>query len=155
MLDAGRLALLGFHAVKECALRDDAAFRLLKLSAVALRRKFRAISHASVCSTPQFPNSRSPQRHGLKSSYLHVLKCALAKEQGNSFDAMKTTHLKIAKLTDATDAAHLEKALEAVPRVQSVTMDPAAHEAVIEHDQADPNELTRAVKQLGYVAVFD
>ena len=65
---------------------------------------------------------------------------------------MKTTHLKIAKLGDATDAAHLEKALEAVPRVQSVRIDPAAHEAIIEHDEADPQEFKQAVKRLGYAA---
>lgn len=63
---------------------------------------------------------------------------------------MTTTHIKIAKFDDATDAAHLEKALEAVPRVQSVKVDPSAHEAVVEHDDADPAELTAAVKRLGY-----
>lgn len=66
-----------------------------------------------------------------------------------------TTHLKIAKLTDATDAAHLEKALEAVARVLSVRIDPAAQEAVVEHDGADPQELTAAVKKLGYLATVE
>jgi copper chaperone CopZ len=68
---------------------------------------------------------------------------------------MKTTHLRIAKLAGATDAAHLEKALEAVPRVQSVKIDLATHEAIIEHDEADPQELTRAVKGLGYPAALE
>ena len=63
---------------------------------------------------------------------------------------MTTTQIKIAKLSDATDAAHLEKALEAVPRVQSVRVDPDANAAFVEHDGADPNELTAAVKRLGY-----
>lgn len=65
---------------------------------------------------------------------------------------MSTLHLKIAKLDDATDTAHIEKALEAVPRVQSVQVVPESHEVLIEHDQADTEELTNAVKQLGYVA---
>ena len=68
---------------------------------------------------------------------------------------MTTTHLKIAKLDDATDAEHLEKALEAVPRVQSVRIDPDAHEAVVDHEDADPEELTTAIKRLGYVAVVE
>lgn len=64
------------------------------------------------------------------------------------------THIQIAKLEGATDAAHLEKALEAVPRVQSVKIDPAAHEAIVEHDAADVQELTTAVKRLGYPATI-
>jgi hemin uptake protein HemP len=63
--------------------------------------------------------------------------------------------LKIAKLTDATDTAHIEKALEAVPRVNSVRVDPGEHQAIIDHDGADERELTSAVKQLGYVAVVE
>lgn len=68
---------------------------------------------------------------------------------------MTKTHLKIAKLADATDTSHIEKALEAVPRVRSVTIDPAANEAVVEHDEADPQELTTAVKKQGYVAIIE
>jgi copper chaperone CopZ len=67
---------------------------------------------------------------------------------------MKTTHLKIAKLAN-DDVAHLEKALEAVPRVQSARVDPAANEAVVEHDGANPQELTAAVKQQGYIASLE
>ncbi len=65
---------------------------------------------------------------------------------------MPTTNLKIAKLNDATDAAHIEKALEAVPHVTSVTIDPGENLAVVEHDGANPQELTSAIKQLGYIA---
>lgn len=68
---------------------------------------------------------------------------------------MKQTRIKIAKLTDATDSAHIEKALEAVPRVSSVTVEPAEHQATVEHDGADEQELASAVKQLGYIAVID
>jgi copper chaperone CopZ len=68
---------------------------------------------------------------------------------------MNTVHLKIAKLTDATDSAHIEKALEAVSGVKSVRLDIAEHEAVVEHEGADAQELTAAVKQLGYIAVID
>lgn len=68
---------------------------------------------------------------------------------------MKKTRIKIAKLTDATDSAHIEKALEAVPRVNSVTVEAAEHQATVEHEGADEQELTDAVKQLGYIAVVD
>lgn len=67
---------------------------------------------------------------------------------------MRTTHLKIAILDDATDTGHIEKALEAVPRVWSVTIDAAAHEAVIDHDDVDPQQLTAAVKNQGYSAII-
>jgi copper chaperone CopZ len=65
---------------------------------------------------------------------------------------MSTTRLKIAKLGGATDAAHIEKALESVPRVSSVRLDPQANEAIVEHDGADEGEMTTAVKQQGYIA---
>lgn len=68
---------------------------------------------------------------------------------------MSTLHLKIAKLTAATDAEHIEKALESVSGVHSVTLNPAANEAIVEHDGADQDALTTAVKQQGYVAVID
>jgi copper chaperone CopZ len=68
---------------------------------------------------------------------------------------MPTTQIKIAKFSDATDAAHLEKALEAVPRVQSVRIDPEIHAAFVEHEGADPKELTEAVKRLGYAAAVE
>lgn len=68
---------------------------------------------------------------------------------------MTTTHLKIAKLDDPADAAHLEKALEAVPRVQSVRIDPETNEAVVDHEDANSDELTAAVKRLGYIAVVE
>lgn len=65
---------------------------------------------------------------------------------------MSTTRLKIAKLDAATDAAHIEKALEAVPRVRAVRLEPDDSAAVVEHDGADVRELTDAVKQLGYIS---
>ena len=68
---------------------------------------------------------------------------------------MTTTHIRIAQLTGATDAAHLEKALEAVAGVQSVRIDPAGNQAIVEHDAADPRELALAVKQLGYSPVIE
>ena len=65
------------------------------------------------------------------------------------------TRLKIAKLTDATDTAHIEKALEAVPKVNSVRVEPDENQAIVDHDGADERELTLAVKQLGYVATVE
>lgn len=68
---------------------------------------------------------------------------------------MNTTRLKIAKLAGATDTEHIEKALEAVPRVKSVKVEPEENQAVINHEGADEHEFTQAVKQLGYVAAID
>jgi len=66
-----------------------------------------------------------------------------------------TTCVKIAKLTAATDVAHIEKALESVPRVNSVRMEAAEHQAIVDHDGADAQELAAAVKQLGYVPTIE
>ncbi len=65
------------------------------------------------------------------------------------------TRLKIAKLADGTDTAHIEKALEAVPRVSSVRVQPNENQAIVEHEGADENQLTTAMKQLGYVAIVE
>lgn len=55
------------------------------------------------------------------------------------------TRLKIDRLTSVTDAEHIEKALEAVPRVASVRLNPTVHEPVAEHDGADPDTLQSAL----------
>jgi copper chaperone CopZ len=65
---------------------------------------------------------------------------------------MTTTRLKIAKLAGATDAAHIEKALEAVPQVKAVRLEPEHSQAVVEHDGANEEEMTRAIRQVGYLA---
>lgn len=65
------------------------------------------------------------------------------------------TRLKIAKLSDPADVAHIEKALEAVPKVQSVVLNLDEHEAIVEHDGADESELTSSVKQVGYLATVE
>ena len=65
---------------------------------------------------------------------------------------MKTIRLQIAKF-DASDAAHLEKALSAVPRVSEVEINSVGHEAIIQHEGADPSELTRAAQRVGYTAI--
>ncbi len=63
-----------------------------------------------------------------------------------------TTRLRISKLDDATDTAHLEKALEAVPGVKSVEIDPESNEAIVEHEGAEPRQLTQALRQQGYIS---
>ena len=68
---------------------------------------------------------------------------------------MSTTRLKIAKLAGATDAEHIEKALEAVPHVSSVELAPDRNEAIVNHDGAEEDELIAAVKQQGYVATVE
>lgn len=65
---------------------------------------------------------------------------------------MASTRLKISKLDDATDVSHLEKALEAVPGVQSVEIDPADNEARVQHDGVDPQKLTQALREQGYIS---
>lgn len=73
----------------------------------------------------------------------------------NSFHKMNTTRLKIAKLSGSTDAEHIEKALEAVPRVKSVRVEPDENQAIVDHDGADERELTTAIKHLGYIAAVE
>lgn len=68
---------------------------------------------------------------------------------------MSTTRLKIAKLAGATDAEHIEKALESVPHVTSVELAPDRNEALVDHDGADEGELIAAVRQLGYLATLE
>ena len=65
---------------------------------------------------------------------------------------MNTTQIEIDRLADATDTAHLEKAIEAVPRVQSVEIDPQNGRALVTHDGASPEKLAAAVRDLGYSA---
>lgn len=65
---------------------------------------------------------------------------------------MNTTRLLISKLDDATDTSHLEKALEAVPGVQFVEIDPGAHEAIVQHEGAEPKQLTQALREQGYIS---
>ena len=66
---------------------------------------------------------------------------------------MKVTHLHVPALESATDTGHLEKALEAVPFVTAVEVEPDLHEIRVEHEGADAAQLTWAVLQLGYPAV--
>ena len=67
---------------------------------------------------------------------------------------MPTTCLKIQGLRDVTSTGHLEKALEAVPGVRSVEIDPAGEQAIVEHDAANPRLLTTAAAGLGYHAAI-
>ncbi len=63
---------------------------------------------------------------------------------------MPTAIISIPQLTSATDGAHLEKALEAVPGVSSVHLNVAEHTAEVEHRNADLRSMIRAVHALGY-----
>ncbi|MBA4137745.1 MAG: hypothetical protein C0518_10555 [Opitutus sp.] len=62
---------------------------------------------------------------------------------------MTTTRVKIGPL-DASGSAHLEKSVEAVPRVRSVEMRPGEDELVVEHDGAAIEEIVAAVRNEGY-----
>lgn len=63
---------------------------------------------------------------------------------------MPTAIIPIPQLTSATDGAHLEKALEAVPGVSSVHLNLSEHTAEVEHHNADLQAMIRAVQALGY-----
>ncbi len=62
------------------------------------------------------------------------------------------TKLAIDRLDGPTDSEHVQKAIEAVPRVDSVEIDHGAHEVLVSHQGADPRELIAAVAAIGYAA---
>lgn len=62
---------------------------------------------------------------------------------------MTITRVKIGPL-DASGSAHLEKSVEAVPRVRSVEMKSGEDELVVEHDGAAIAEIVAAVRNEGY-----
>lgn len=49
-------------------------------------------------------------------------------------------------------AAHVRRAIEALPAVTSVTVDLAAATATVEHQGADPEAICAAVEEEGYDA---
>jgi copper chaperone CopZ len=63
---------------------------------------------------------------------------------------MPITTIRIEGLGATAATAHLEKALEAVAKVDSVRMDTAAGAAHVEHHGADEEELMRALHAQGY-----
>ena len=63
---------------------------------------------------------------------------------------MSTTQLVIDNFENVTDTAHLEKAFEAVPGVESVEIDPQSRKVLITHHGADPSQLASAAQKLGY-----
>ncbi len=65
---------------------------------------------------------------------------------------MTTTRFRVPKL-QVSDVAHLEKAIEAVPHVNTVTVNATANEVTVEHERADIGSLKSAVQGVGYVAV--
>lgn len=60
-----------------------------------------------------------------------------------------TTKLKLPGIREIIDVAYVEKSLEAVPHVQSVRVDRENEVAIVEHDGADPQELSAAARSLG------
>lgn len=64
------------------------------------------------------------------------------------------TVLKLPGIQSAPDLAQIEKALEAVPRVQSVTIDRGAETATVEHDGADRETLRAAARTLNLAPEF-
>ncbi|HVU25795.1 MAG TPA: TIM barrel protein [Opitutus sp.] len=68
---------------------------------------------------------------------------------------MEILRLKIRNLPNAAGNGHLEKALEAVPHVQSVEIVAECGEAIINHDGVDHVQLKRALSGLGYVGETD
>lgn len=60
------------------------------------------------------------------------------------------TRLRLEGLNSVTDIGHLEKQLEAVPRVQAVEIDSENDQVIIEHDGADLEKLTTVATDAGY-----
>ncbi len=52
-------------------------------------------------------------------------------------------------------APHLEKSLESVPHVQSVTIDVGSHCVLVEHDGADRGEVDAALREEGFEPRFE
>ncbi len=67
---------------------------------------------------------------------------------------MKTTQLQIETSGALGESAHLQKALEAVPGVQSVRVESESNRATIEHDGADEQKLVAAIKAAGHDATL-
>lgn len=61
--------------------------------------------------------------------------------------------LHISGLQTIGGTAHLEKAIEAVPRVSSVRLDPDAERVLVQHDGAAPDEVLRAARSSGFTEV--
>lgn len=64
-----------------------------------------------------------------------------------SFGGMQTT-IELEQLGEFAATSHIEKALEAVPRVESVTIEEG--KARVDHHGADLGELLDALRVLGY-----
>jgi copper chaperone CopZ len=65
---------------------------------------------------------------------------------------MKTTLLRIARSSDVGASVHIEKALEAIPGLNSVKVDLQQGQVTVEHDGADPEQLRRAFMTSGLPA---
>lgn len=63
-----------------------------------------------------------------------------------------TTQIKIEGLRHITATGHLEKAMEAVPGVESVELDAERECAVVEHAGADPVRLMAVAAKEGFPA---
>ena len=73
---------------------------------------------------------------------------------------MELTRISIAKFDATADPWPLQRALEAVPQVEAVEIDAGAHQALVAHEGADPDQrdlLNRSPREIavmrGYVDV--
>ena len=62
------------------------------------------------------------------------------------------THLKLRGVREAVDIAHVEKTLQAVPRVESVMVDRENETAMVEHSGANLDEIKAAARSLNLAA---
>ena len=62
------------------------------------------------------------------------------------------THLKLRGVREAVDLSHVEKTLEAVPRVASVRVDRENERATVEHSGANLEEIKAAARSLNLTA---
>jgi copper chaperone CopZ len=66
---------------------------------------------------------------------------------------MSIARFKIGPI-DTAASAHLEKSIESIPRVRTVTLQPEAEEVHVEHDDAPIREIVAAIRHEGYAPEF-
>lgn len=66
---------------------------------------------------------------------------------------MSVARFKIGPV-DPGSSAHLEKSIESVPRVRTVTLQPDAEEVLVEHEDAAIREIVAAIRSEGYSPEF-
>lgn len=62
---------------------------------------------------------------------------------------MKTTQIQLGDTPSLGGAAHIEKAIRALPEVRAVKVELEVHRVTVEHDDADEAKLGAAIRATG------